>query len=67
MREVGLNTMVGFMRTAKAAHTAFEKLHGPDPHWEVFYASFVRSRLFGLTYAEAYDGAVIDALGSSPK
>jgi hypothetical protein len=66
-RDVGLNEMVRFMRSAKAAHTSFERAHGFDPHWEVFYGSYVRSRLFGLTDPEAYDAAVIDTLGSSPK
>lgn len=62
--DVGLNELTSFLREAKHWHSVFEARHGTDPHWEPFYASFIRSRLFGLTEQQSYDYAMIDVLGS---
>lgn len=47
---------------AKEKHTAFEKVHGPDPHWENWYALFLRYRLDGLDRDTASGWATLDVL-----
>lgn len=56
------SAIADWLKEAKELHTIFEKHHGADPHWENWYALFLRYRMDGIDKGVAAGWATIDVL-----
>lgn len=60
--EIDVAHLAEILKEAKDWHTKYEVKHGPDKHWEAWYASFIKYRLMELDPELAADWTNVDLM-----